>query len=137
MPLSGIAIFYSPRRFYILMRRTTISHFSFLISHSIRAFTHHQWAVRPWANHCTYSNQKSEPFFQKGSDHLVPEAGLEPARCRHRQILSLVRLPFRHSGISTRVILAYDWKIRQWSLKTIHFDLFIFITSSACYDSIY
>ena len=29
---------------------------------------------------------------------LVPEAGLEPARCCHRQILSLVRLPFRHSG---------------------------------------
>ena len=25
---------YTPRRFYIFMRRTTISHFSFLISHS-------------------------------------------------------------------------------------------------------
>ena len=67
----------------------------------------------------------------------MPAMGLEPIRCCHRQILSLVRLPFRHSGISTKVILAYDWKIRQWSLKTIHFDLFIFITSSACYDSIY
>lgn len=30
---------------------------------------------------------------------MVPEAGLEPARCCHRQILSLVRLPFRHSGM--------------------------------------
>lgn len=29
---------------------------------------------------------------------MVPEAGLEPARCCHRQILSLVRLPFRHAG---------------------------------------
>ena len=32
MPLSGIA-FYTLRRFYILMRRTTISHFAFRISH--------------------------------------------------------------------------------------------------------
>ena len=29
---------------------------------------------------------------------LVPEKGLEPLRPRGRQILSLVRLPFRHSG---------------------------------------
>ena len=29
---------------------------------------------------------------------LVPKVGLEPTRCRHRQILSLVRLPFRHFG---------------------------------------
>ena len=29
---------------------------------------------------------------------MVPEAGLEPAQYRYRQILSLVRLPFRHSG---------------------------------------
>ena len=89
----------------------------FLISHSIRAFTHHQWAVRQGANHCTYSNQKSEPFSQKGSDHLVPEAGLEPARCRHRQILSLVRLPFRHSGISIVCIVAYLSIVRQIELE--------------------
>lgn len=25
--------------------------------------------------------------------------GLEPIRCCHRQILSLVRLPFRHAGL--------------------------------------
>ena len=71
----------------------------------------------PGANHCTYSNQKSEPFFQKGSDHLVPEAGLEPARCRHRQILSLVRLPFRHSGISIVCIVAYLSIVRQIELE--------------------
>ena len=29
---------------------------------------------------------------------VVPKKGLEPLRCRHRQILSLLRLPFRHSG---------------------------------------
>lgn len=29
---------------------------------------------------------------------VVPEAGLEPARSCPRQILSLMRLPFRHSG---------------------------------------
>jgi len=32
MPSSGIAMIDTPRRFHILMRRTTISHFSFLIS---------------------------------------------------------------------------------------------------------
>ena len=29
---------------------------------------------------------------------VVPEVGVEPTRCYQRQILSLVRLPFRHSG---------------------------------------
>jgi hypothetical protein len=43
---------------------------------------------------------------------MVPEAGLEPARCCHRQILSLVRLPFRHSGISV-IILSYGIMYRQ------------------------
>jgi hypothetical protein len=43
---------------------------------------------------------------------MVPEAGLEPARCCHRQILSLVRLPFRHSGISV-IILSYRLTYRQ------------------------
>ena len=35
------------RRFHIFMRRTTISHFSFLISHSSEAFTNNQRAARP------------------------------------------------------------------------------------------
>ena len=29
---------------------------------------------------------------------MVPEEGLEPSHTRVRQILSLLRLPFRHSG---------------------------------------
>ena len=29
---------------------------------------------------------------------MVPKKGLEPLRSRERQILSLVRLPFRHFG---------------------------------------
>jgi hypothetical protein len=29
---------------------------------------------------------------------LVPEAGLEPASCCQGEVLSLLRLPFRHSG---------------------------------------
>ncbi len=33
-------------------------------------------------------------------------AGLEPARCHHRQILSLLRLPFRH--IRTTMILYHS-----------------------------
>ena len=28
----------------------------------------------------------------------MPVAGLEPALCCHKQILSLPRLPFRHTG---------------------------------------
>ena len=31
---------------------------------------------------------------------MVPKKGLEPLRSRERQILSLVRLPFRHFGKS-------------------------------------
>ena len=30
---------------------------------------------------------------------MVPGAGLEPARLKRQQILSLLRLPFRHPGI--------------------------------------
>ena len=33
---------------------------------------------------------------------LVPEEGLEPSHTRVRQILSLLRLPFRHSGKEMR-----------------------------------
>ncbi len=35
------------RRFHIFMRRTTISHFSFLISHSSESFTHNQNGSTP------------------------------------------------------------------------------------------
>ena len=35
----------------------------------------------------------------------MPAAGLEPARGRPRQILSLMRLPFRHAGLLTQKIL--------------------------------
>src|SRR6185437_2720891 len=37
---------------------------------------------------------------------MVPLAGLEPARCRQQQILSLPRLPFRHRGIHRREAIA-------------------------------
>jgi hypothetical protein len=47
MPAQGIAIIYTSRRFHIFMRRTTISHFSFLISLSIEAFKRNQRAARP------------------------------------------------------------------------------------------
>ena len=36
----------------------------------------------------------------------MPAAGLEPARCCHQQILSLPRLPFRHAGIETSIIIS-------------------------------
>lgn len=38
--------------------------------------------------------------------NLVPKAGLEPAHHRWQRILSPPRLPFRHSGKHTRVIVA-------------------------------
>ena len=38
---------YTPRRLHIFMRRTTISYFSFLISHSIEDFKRNQGAARP------------------------------------------------------------------------------------------
>lgn len=41
----------------------------------------------------------------RSSTLVVPEEGLEPTRCFHRQILSLVRLPFRHSGANRAVNL--------------------------------
>ena len=47
---TGIIMIYTPRRFYIFMRRTTISHFSFLISHSNEAFKRNQGAARPGTN---------------------------------------------------------------------------------------
>lgn len=44
--------------------------------------------------------QKAPPVKlpMESSFSVVPEAGLEPARSCPRQILSLMRLPFRHSG---------------------------------------
>ena len=38
---------YTPRRFHIFMRRTTISHFSFLISHSRKTFKRNQGGGTP------------------------------------------------------------------------------------------
>jgi len=35
---------------------------------------------------------------------MVPKVGLEPTRCFQRQILSLVRLPFRHSGTQRTIV---------------------------------
>ena len=36
---------------------------------------------------------------------MVPVAGLEPARCRQRWILSPLRLPFHHTGT-----VLYDYR---------------------------
>ena len=47
MPPSGIATIYTPRRFIIFLRRTTIPNSSFLISHSRKAFIHNQWTEPP------------------------------------------------------------------------------------------
>ena len=52
MPTHGSATIYTSRRFHIFMRRTTISHFSFLISHSNGAFIPNQGASRPLGSPC-------------------------------------------------------------------------------------
>ena len=55
----------APRRFLIFMRRTTISHFSFLISHSSEAFIRSPRASPQGAN--------PDPLlilFPQGSDHI-------------------------------------------------------------------
>ena len=40
----------------------------------------------------------------------MPVAGLEPARGCPRQILSLMRLPFRHTGIHSNCELNHYWQ---------------------------
>ena len=47
-------------------------------------------------------NNKSTPFGVLLL--LVPVAGLEPARCRQRWILSPLRLPFHHTGIGALIV---------------------------------
>ena len=42
------------------------------------------------------SAQKNLP--SKTQKVLVRPTGLEPVLCHHKQILSLLRLPFRHAG---------------------------------------
>ena len=41
---------------------------------------------------------------------MVPKKGLEPLRSRERQILSLVRLPFRHFGFIPHKLLHFQEK---------------------------
>lgn len=50
----------------------------------------------------------------------MPVAGLEPARGCPRQILSLLRLPFRHTGlrvVTTRNIIAHFWELGKYKLE--------------------
>ena len=45
---------YTSRCFHIFMRRTTISNFSFLISHSVKVFNRNQGAPHPWTLHLLF-----------------------------------------------------------------------------------
>ena len=45
---------------------------------------------------CTIDHSDTSPFYH--ANILVPGEGLEPSHTRVRQILSLLRLPFRHPG---------------------------------------
>ena len=51
---------------------------------------------------------------------MVPVAGLEPARCRQRWILSPLRLPFHHTGrcVTILPIIRYRWRpFPMWPLR--------------------
>ena len=63
-------------------------------------------------------NKKKQAWLLPVNKTLVPEVGLEPTRSYLRQILSLLRLPFRHSGRSAEGILpAIDDIRKKKSLK--------------------
>lgn len=60
-----------------------------------------QWSSNGRQNKARLPEMKKTPTIKlpmKSYFLVVPEAGLEPARSCPRQILSLMRLPFRHSG---------------------------------------
>ncbi len=57
--------------------------------------------------------------YPNGVSHiLVPVAGLEPARCRQRWILSPLRLPFHHTGRCVLYLTSHRWRFyycgRRW-----------------------
>ena len=63
---------------------------------------------------CQLKKNVIGPFRNKNGEELaisrlkmVPKKGLEPLRSRERQILSLVRLPFRHFGICADNLLRH------------------------------
>ena len=66
--------------------------FCFFFSHSVEPWRRMACRRKPWRR-------------------MVPEEGLEPPRCCHRQILSLLRLPFRHSGTSEVTQISYHGEL--------------------------
>ncbi len=67
--------------------------------------------------HIIIRKQQTRTFHRlvKGSglNALVPVAGLEPARCRQRWILSPLRLPFHHTGRCYLSIVHFFEKCKQ------------------------
>ena len=82
--LSDIATICTLRRFYILMRRTAISHFSFLISHSSKAFIPSQGGSTP---HRLALNLEPFPSIQN-------PAGVTPTGS-----FPIILLPFSRCGV--------------------------------------
>ena len=50
----------------------------------------------------------------------MPMMGLEPIRCCHRQILSLVRLPFRHPRTERYLLYHSGWKLSIVFPRNLH-----------------
>ncbi len=54
---------------------------------------------------------------------VVPEVGVEPTRGYPRQILSLLRLPFRHSGQSAVTSIRTGQNVKRNSIPQIDLDM--------------
>ena len=62
-------------------------------------------------------------------DDVVPVTGLEPVRCRHRWILSPLRLPIpshRHTSYYNRKLRVWQEKIAKISRQTVEVQYIIF-----------
>ena len=72
---------------------------------------------------------RNRPRLEPGSDYhyLVQEMGLEPTHCCQRQILSLMRLPFRHSCIFETTCVPNDLFIIQYYSRKVNYFLIVFI----------
>ena len=67
---------------------------------------------------CGLDKKRSNFCLPKVTSFLVPVAGLEPARCRQRWILSPLRLPFHHTGRCVFLVVHHRWRpFARWPPK--------------------
>ena len=71
-------------------------------------YFHSEQIKKSYANTYSYivfpiQSKDTQPLYQELSGNMVPVVGLEPTRPLGQQILSLHRLPFRHTGMSKSI----------------------------------